>query len=104
MQSASPLHPNKTAMNVTKELVRQLLEQYPQTRDNDNLLMSLIWRKESNLFNFFSRLESGKLTPAETIRRCRQRLQLDHPELRGTMYELRQKHQSKVKKELGYKV
>lgn len=91
-------------MNVTKELVRQLLEQYPQTRDNDNFLLSLIWRGESNLFNFYSRLESGKLTPAETIRRCRQRLQLDHPELRGTMYELRQKHQAKVKKELGYTV
>jgi len=91
-------------MNVTKELVRQLLEQYPQTRDNDNLLMSIIWRGESNLFNFYSRLESGKLTPAETIRRCRQRLQLDHPELRGTMYDLRQKHQAKVKKELGYDV
>ncbi len=89
-------------MNVTKKLVLKLLEQYPQTRDNDNLLMSMIWRKESNLFNFFHRLESGKLTPAETIRRCRQRLQLDHPELRGTMYELRQKHQAKVKKDLGY--
>jgi hypothetical protein len=104
MQSASPLHTNKTPMNVTKELVRQLLEQYPQTRDNDNLLMSMIWRRESNLFNFFHRLESGKLTPAETIRRCRQRLQLDDPELRGETYELRQKHQAKVKKELGYKV
>ena len=91
-------------MNVTKKLVLKLLEQYPQTRDNDNLLMSMIWRSESNLFNFFHRLESGKLTPAETIRRCRQRLQLDHQELRGTMYELRQKHQAKVKKELGYDV
>jgi hypothetical protein len=90
-------------MNVTKELVLKLLEQYPQTRDNDNLLMSMIWRRESNLFNFFHRLESGKLTPAETIRRCRQRLQLDHPELRGTMYELRQKHQKKILTELGYK-
>jgi hypothetical protein len=104
MQSASPLHTNKTPMNVTKELVRQLLEQYPQTRDNDNLLMSLIWRKESNLFNFYSRLESGKLTSPETIRRCRQSLQKANPELRGKMYELRQKHQAKVKKDLGYKV
>jgi hypothetical protein len=104
MQSASPLHPNKTPMNVTKELVLKLLEQYPQTRDNDNLLMSMIWRRESNLFNFFHRLESGKLTPAETIRRCRQRLQLDDPELRGATYELRQKHQAKVKKDLGYDV
>jgi hypothetical protein len=104
MQSASPLHPNKTPMNVTKELVRQLLEQYPQTRDNDNLLMSLIWRRESNLFNFFSRFECGKLTSPETIRRCRQSLQKANPELRGKMYELRQKHQAKVKKELGYDV
>ena len=91
-------------MNVTKELVLKLLEQYPQTRDNDNLLMSIIWRKESNLFNFYSRLESGKLTPAETIRRCRQSLQKANPELRGKMYDLRQKHQAKVKKELGYQV
>jgi hypothetical protein len=90
-------------MNATKELVLKLLEQYPQTRDNDNLLMSMIWRRESNLFNFFHRLESGKLTPAETIRRCRQRLQLDNPELRGTTYELRQKHQKKILTELGYK-
>jgi hypothetical protein len=104
MQSASPLHPNKTPMNVTKELVRQLLEQYPQTRDNDNLLMSLIWRRESHLFNFFSRFECGKLTSPETIRRCRQSLQKANPELRGKMYELRQKHQAKVKKDLGYKV
>jgi hypothetical protein len=49
-------------------------------------------------------LESGKLTQAETIRRCRQSLQKANPELRGQMYELRQKHQSKVKKELGYDV
>jgi hypothetical protein len=48
-------------------------------------------------------LESGKLTPAETIRRCRQRLQLDDPELRGATYELRQKHQKKILTELGYK-
>ena len=89
-------------MNVTKELVRQLLERYPQTRDNDNLLMSLIWRGESNLFNFFSRFECGKLTSPETIRRCRQSLQKNHPKLRGKMYELRQKHQAKVKKDLGY--
>jgi hypothetical protein len=84
--------------------VRQLLEQYPQTRDNDNLLMSMIWRQESNLFNFFSRFECGKLTSPETIRRCRQSLQKGNPELRGKMYHLRQKHQAKIKKDLGYTI
>ena len=104
MRSTSPLHSNKAPMNVTKELVRKLLEQYPQTRDNDNLLMSLIWRRESNLFNFFSRFECGKLTSPETIRRCRQSLQKANPELRGKMYDLRQKHQAKIKKDLGYTI
>ena len=104
MQSTLPIQANQTTMNRTKEIVHGLLEKHPATRDNDNLLCSLIWRQESNLFNFFSRLESGKLTSPETIRRCRQKLQRDNPTLRGALYDLRQNRQRKVLKDLGYNV
>jgi hypothetical protein len=104
MQSTLPIQANQTTMNRTKEIVQGLLGKHPATRDNDNLLCSLIWRQESNLFNFFSRLESGKLTSPETIRRCRQKLQRDNPNLRGALYDLRQNRQRKVLKDLGYNV
>ncbi len=34
----------------------------------------------------------------------RKKIQEDYPHLRGELYEARQKHQAKVKEELGYKV
>ena len=91
-------------MNQIKLIVKRLLEEQSALRDNDNLLMSRIWKEQSNILNFFQRFESGKLHSPETIRRARQKLQEDFPHLRGELYEVRQKRQEKVKKELGYKV
>lgn len=91
-------------MNQIKLIVHRLLEEQPALRDNDNLLMSKIWKQQSNIFNFFDRFESGRLHSPESIRRTRQKLQEDFPHLRGELYEVRQKRQEKVKQELGYKV
>lgn len=91
-------------MNQIKLIVKRLLEEQSALRDNDNLLMSRIWKEQSNILNFFQRFESGKLHSPETIRRARQKLQEDFPHLRGELYEVRQKRQEKVKQELGYKV
>lgn len=91
-------------MNKITEIVRELLEKKPELRDNDNLLMSTIWKDQSNILNFFHRFESGKLHSPESIRRARQKLQEDNPHLRGELYEIRQKRQVKVQQELGYKV
>lgn len=86
------------------EIVRELLEKKPELRDNDNLLMACIWESESNMFNFMTKFKNGKLHSPESIRRTRQKLQEDYEHLRGELYNARQKHQVKVKKELGYKV
>ena len=91
-------------MTKINEIVRELLEKKPELRDNDNLLMAEIWSAESNMFNFMTKFKSGKLHSPESIRRTRQRLQEDYPHLRGNLYDARQKHQVKVKQELGYKV
>ncbi len=45
-----------------------------------------------------------RLHSPESIRRTRQKIQEDYPHLRGELYEARQKHQAKVKEELGYKI
>ena len=91
-------------MNQIKLIVHRLLEEQPALRDNDNLLMSTIWKQQSNILNFFHRFESGRLHSPESIRRTRQKIQEDYPHLRGELYEARQKHQVKVKEELGYKI
>lgn len=91
-------------MNQIKKLVQRLLEEQPALRDNDNLLMSTIWKQQSNIFNFFYRFESGKIYSPESIRRTRQKIQEDYPHLRGELYQARQKHQAKVKQDLGYKI
>jgi hypothetical protein len=95
---------HKKEMNKITEIVRELLEKKPELRDNDNLLMSTIWKDQANIFNFFHRFESGRLHSPESIRRTRQKIQEDCPHLRGELYEARQKHQAKVKEELGYKI
>lgn len=91
-------------MNQIKIIVHRLLEEQPALRDNDNLLMSKIWKKQSNIFNFFDRFESGRLHSPESIRRSRQKVQEEFPHLRGELYEARQKYQAKLKEQLGYKV
>ena len=91
-------------MNQIKIIVHRLLEEQPALRDNDNLLMSKIWKQQSNIFNFFDRFESGKLHSPESIRRARQKLQEENEHLRGELYDVRQKKQIKVKQELGYKI
>lgn len=91
-------------MNQIKLIVHRLLEEQPSLRDNDNLLMSTIWKQQSNILNFFHRFESGRLHSPESIRRARQKLQEENEHLRGELYDVRQKKQIKVKQELGYKV
>jgi hypothetical protein len=95
-----------------KDKVRWFLENRPETRDSDDLLIAHFWRNEvkkiiditvapaSELLNLIS---EGKLTSSESIRRSRQRVQEKEPSLRGKNYKGKQKHQEKVKEELGYR-
>ena len=80
------------------DLVKSQLVIDERTRDNDNLLLSKIWYREfkiidntNDLVNFFIALSDNKLSSAESIRRCRQKVQEIHPELRGESYLSRKK-------------
>ena len=81
--------------------MKELLITKPETRDNDNLLLSLIWRDDiissndrsidlsMNMNKFFDLLAKNELTNFESVRRVRQKIQEENPELRGKNYRIR---------------
>lgn len=95
----------------SRDIIKQILIVYPETRDNDNLLLFKVWeieyRKLYSIFtsvkNLRDMLVSNKLSHFETIRRNRQYLQAKYPELRGSRYIDRKTIQVKeTEEELGY--
>jgi hypothetical protein len=95
---------------LNKNKVREMLEKFPPLRDNDTRLLINIWARElmelgydpKRLADFFALLLNNDLSNAETIRRSRQKLQEDYPELRGNSYNERKKKIDEWKEELGY--
>jgi hypothetical protein len=103
-------------MNINQDLkhrIRLKLIEFPELRDNDNMLMAEIWKEDikskfvSELFlneigleTFFMYLEWGELTSAESCRRYRAMIQEKHPELRGKNYLKRHKFAEEVKEEI----
>jgi hypothetical protein len=89
-----------------KEKVKNLLEKHPHLRDSDEKLIANVWFAESqgvdDKFKFLQLYAAGSLTNAESIRRCRQKIQEECEHLRGTLYFKRQLNQDKIKQELGY--
>jgi hypothetical protein len=81
-------------MNKLIDRIQYVLEKDPRTRDNDDLLCSVIWFTEAEMKNnpemaaleFLSEYSKGRFTPAESIRRCRQKLQEHYPIYRGVNY------------------
>ncbi len=90
--------------------VKSLLKYVPESRDDDNVLVSAMWATDLQELGFvehmmsgtglLSLLRKGKLTNTESIRRCRQQLQKEFPELRGEKYNARHKHTEDVLKDL----
>lgn len=74
-------------LKTMQKKVEWALNRYPQTRDNDRLLVGVIYAYFYNVNveceTFKTVLMNDKLPSFETIRRCRQKAQEQHPELRG---------------------
>lgn len=66
--------------------VEHLLKKYPVTRDDDKMLIGAVYGLYYDVdmdTPFREILCNDKLPSFETIRRCRQKAQADHEELRG---------------------
>lgn len=92
-----------------KDKVRVLLAQKPKTRDSDEYLIAMFWWQEDfDFFNdasktakdFLGSFSSGKFTKPESIRRVRQKIMEQHPELRGKSYIERRKQAVEVKQNI----
>jgi len=92
-------------LKTKSETVHLLLVNYPHLRDDDNRLIASVWKielrkKDLTAIDFLQLYASKKVTNAESIRRCRQKLQELHPDLRGNKYNLRHKSQTQIKQQL----
>ena len=92
-----------------KKKVKEIMEQYPETRDNDLTLYSLLISKlnysgYSYSFNqIVEFINFGILPDIQYISRCRRFVENESPELRGLLYEKKhERYQKEVKEELGY--
>lgn len=87
-------------MNQIKSSVKKLLTTRPELRDDDNRLIANIYLEEAGgivalqkmtALEFLGQFSKGTFSNTESIRRVRQKLQEDYPELRGNKYENRKK-------------
>ena len=89
-----------------KDLVFEILTNDPLTRDNDNLLICEVWKRQVDNLNFmnFVKFENlftqNKLHAPESITRCRRKHQEQNPHLRGQEYYKRHEQQEEVKNQL----
>ena len=90
-----------------ENIVTDVLKNNERARDNDELLCALVWRNQVGhridyltVLEFLQKMASGKFHKAESIMRCRRKLQELHVDLRGRKYEERRKNSKRIKDEL----
>ena len=93
-----------------KERIQVYLISYPETRDSNEVLMSIIWQQETDKFiinannhniNPLTLLKNNKLTSWDSATRAKRKLQEEHPELRGQFYAKRKAKATKVSKNIN---
>jgi hypothetical protein len=97
-----------------QDKVKHILLTKRHCRDNDVYLIYEIWAKELAKYNMdiknmhlmptlkmWSRKE---ISHPSAIMRARRKVQEDHPETRGSVWEERHKQQTQVQQDLGYNV
>jgi hypothetical protein len=94
-------------MLIIKE-VKLRLEASTKVRDDDALLIAEIWRDQldeigaKSSYDVLNAIAGKLLHSPESIRRSRQKVQRDNPNLRGVFYFKRHEKELEVLKELGY--
>ena len=93
-----------------KDRVKVLLINHEHLRNSDNRLIATVWKQDllnkglnlalTSAYDFLNLYSVEAFTNAETIRRVRQKIQEENPDLRGTVHEARQKEGEAVRKEI----
>lgn len=84
-------------LKTTKALVYRLLQEYPATRDDDELLYLTVIKSRAVVVmdmpvkDFFNERKQRGIPDLESVSRARRKVQEEHPELRGKRVEERKK-------------
>ena len=93
-------------MKNNKDKVKFLLKKTPHLRDNDYKLIATFWHHElggrtkldlMSGYDMLRMFSEGKLTSPETIRRVRQKIQEQTPDLRGSSYKKRKEEATHIR-------
>ena len=99
----------KMKLNKTIDLVKEILNEYPATRNSDNLLYLTVvesigkGNSDKSISEILLGLEELGLPCFETVRRTRQKLQADFPELQAcdAVQDFRTEREEEFRKEFG---
>lgn len=77
---------------VVKDLVATILDEMPQTRDDDDLLYLEVIKRSGmdtgcSIHHFFINRKNHNIPAFESVRRSRQKVQAEYPELKGNRVE-----------------
>ena len=90
-------------------IVKDMLTKHPKTRDNDSLLLAYVWvyqcggktyAENISMWDFILDFTRKNFAEVSGITRCRRKLQEEHPELRGKLYDKRHQMKDSVKEEI----
>ena len=95
-------------MNNLEDKIKTLLIKHPDTRDNEQMLVSLMWTyhigidkvKTMTAWELLTLFSRNKLPNFESIERCRRKIQELNADLRGKKYEERHKLEVEVKEQI----
>jgi hypothetical protein len=95
MKMANPI----TKIKAIKDLVEDILLNYPLSRDNDNYLACFVWHKQVRASrdgdvtfeNFLTMYSNGMLASSDTITRAARKIKETRPDLRGNGHDKRKK-------------
>lgn len=96
------------SITVIAPLVKEILTNNVDSRNDDNVLILAVWREQDKsltkfLFpftSFASKLVNKKLADFNYVARVRRKLQEEFPHLRGDNWKIRQRHCAVIKEEL----
>ena len=92
-------------------IVKDILTKHPKARDNDSLLLAYVWvyqcggkvyAKDISMWDFILDFTRKNFAEVSGITRCRRKLQEEHPELRGELYDKRHQMKDSVKEEIKH--
>ena len=92
-----------------KDIVYWMLCDFPETRDNDRLLLLKIWAHQNPLLrtdkfsfvDFGNEFAAGGYADPESIRRTRQKVQDAFINLRGKSYKERKKREGEMRRSIN---